>query len=417
MFVSAVEPTSKTVASGPAHHSAVKDLIDGANRLGADLAAIDAREAGLNLIVSAVIVAAALALIWSLRRIFDYWLRRFATASPADAKKHETPEAVGLTWLLVRLAIAAGALLLIGGVWGIDIFALVDRGFAAGLLRAVGIVILAVAAVEVAGFVVDTVVDGVAKRGSTARRAAQVRTLGPLIRGLIQTVLVVVAVLTFLSEIGVTVAPLLASAGVVGVAVGFGAQTLVKDFLTGLFLVAEDVVSVGDNVRIGDAGGVVEAMTLRTIRLRDQDGTLHIFPYSEAQVIHNRSASFSSYVAEVMVTYGTDLDLALSVMGQVGEGLRKTPEFTRKITKAFEVLGVEKLDPTGVILKARAITRPKDQWEVGREYNRRLKKAFEEQGIEIAYRPAGPPAATVPTADGGESSEAAQQSPPARPAS
>jgi moderate conductance mechanosensitive channel len=399
MFVSAAEPAAKAPAApAVAQPSAAEQVIAGVREIVSDLSRLDPQEAGLNLLFSALIVVAALGLVWSLRRIFDYWLQKFAAGAPAGGKRPETPQAVGVTWLLLKLAIAAGTLLLVAGVWGIDVLDWLSAGAGAGLLRAIGVVILAVGAVEVAGFVVNRLIDGVAKRSRNSRRAAQIRTLGPLIRGFIQTVFVVIATLTFLSEIGVKVGPLLASAGVVGVAVGFGAQTLVKDFLTGLFLVAEDVVSVGDNVRIADAGGTVEAMTLRTIRLRDQDGTLHIFPYSEAQVIHNRTASFSSYVADVLVTYGTDLDHAMAVMGRVGEEMRKSPEFARKITKPFEVLGVERLDPTGVILKGRATTRPKDQWEVGREYNRRLKQAFDEEGIEIAYRPVGPPAATAPTA-------------------
>lgn len=392
MFAAPAQPATKAAD----HESAVEHAIAVVRGVVDDLVNLDPAEAALNLTVSLAIVAVALGLVWILRRIFDRLLRRFVAASPTDAKRPETPQAVGVTWLLVKLLIAAVTLGLVAGVWGLDLLAWLGGGAGAGLMRAVGVVILAVAAVEMAGFVVNRLIDGVAKRSRNARRAAQIRTLGPLIRGLIQAVVVVVASLTFLSEIGVSVAPLLASAGVVGVAVGFGAQTLVKDFLTGLFLVAEDVVSVGDNVRIADVSGTVEAMTLRTIRLRDQDGSLHIFPYSEAQVIHNRSASFSAYVADVLVTYGTDLDKALAVMGQVGEEMRKSPEFSRKITRPFEVMGVERLDPTGVLLRGRAITRPKDQWDVGREYNRRLKYAFEEAGIEIAYRPVGPPAATVP---------------------
>lgn len=412
MFAATVEPAEKTPA---AEVSAAERLIQAVRDVVSHIVGLDPREAGLNFLLSALIVAAALALVWSLRRIFDYWLRRFVAATPAEDRRPETPQAIGVSWLLLKLMIGAVALLLVAGVWGIDVLAWFGGGAGAGLLRAAGVVIFAIAAVEVAGFMVNRVVDGVAKRSGAARRAAQIRTLGPLIRGLIQTVFVVIATLTFLSEIGVSVAPLLASAGVVGVAVGFGAQTLVKDFLTGLFLVAEDVVSVGDNVRIADAGGTVEAMTLRTIRLRDQDGALHIFPYSEAQVIHNRTASFSAYVAEVLVTYGADLDRALAVMGQVGEEMRKSPEFARKITRPFEVLGVERLDPTGVVLKARATTRPKDQWDVGREYLRRLKQAFEDEGIEIAYRPLGPPAATVPTVAGPEPAALSSEPEPPRP--
>lgn len=399
MFAAVAEPASKAPETPDAPHvSVAEQLASGVRQIVEDLARLDPQEAAMNVGFSVVIMILALGLIWSLRRIFDYWLRRFTAAAPADGKKAETPQVVGLSWLLLKLVIAIVALWLTAGVWGIDLFTWLDTGSGAGLLRAIGVVILAVGAVEVAGFVINRVVERVAGRASNARRAAQIRTLGPLIRGSLQTIFVVIAALTFLSEIGVKVAPLLASAGVVGVAVGFGAQTLVKDFLTGVFLVAEDVVSVGDNVRIADAAGTVEAMTLRTIRLRDADGTLHIFPYSEAQVIHNRTASFSSFVAEVMVTYDTDLDRALAVMGEVGEGMRKSPDFSRKMTKPFEVLGVEKLDALGIILRGRAVTRPKDQWEVGREYNRRLKRAFEEAGVELAYRPPGAPAATVRTA-------------------
>lgn len=406
MFAAPAAPAAKT-----ADASATEGLIKSIRGFVDHLVGLDPREALLNLALSAAMVLVAMGLIWGLRRLFDALLRRLTKAAPAEAKRPETPQAVGVTWLLLKLFIWLIVVGLVADVWGVDFVAWLSGGAGTGLLRAVGVLILAVAAVEVAGFGVNRLIDGVAKRSRNARRAAQIRTLGPLLRGLIQAVVVVVATLTFLSEIGVSVAPLLASAGVVGVAVGFGSQTLVKDFLTGLFLVAEDVVSVGDNVRIADVGGTVEAMTLRTIRLRDQDGTLHIFPYSEAQVIHNRTASFSSYVADVTVTYETDLDQAMGVMARIGEEMRQSPEFARKITRPFEVLGVERLDPTGVLLRARATTRPKDQWDVGREYNRRLKQAFEAEGINIAYRPAGPPAATAPTAHEAEDPEPAREKP------
>lgn len=383
-------------AASAAQPSAGEGLLATLHDVWIDLARLGPREAALNLLFSVVVVAVALLMIAGLRRLFNFWIGCFAD-TPTEVRQASVSRAAGLTWLLIRLAILGGALLLLARVWGIDPFAWMEGETRGGLLRALGVVILAVGAVEVAGFVVDHMVAGVARRSGDGRRAAQIRTLGPLIRGFIQSVLVVVSVLTFLSEIGVKVGPLLASAGVVGVAIGFGAQTLVKDFLTGLFLIAEDVVSVGDNVRIGDSGGTVEAMTLRTIRLRDQNGTLHIFPYSEAQVIHNRTKTFSSYVFEILVTYGSDVDKALEVMRRLGDEMRAEPEFANQITRPFEVLGVDRLDPTGVLLKARVTTRPRDQWAVGREYNRRLKTLFEQEGVEIAYRPVGAPAPTAPT--------------------
>lgn len=410
--------------TAPPPMSAAERLIDSGRDIWRDLAGLDPQIAGLNLLFSALVVLVAFLLTLGLRRLFDHWIKRFAANTPSEVHAPDTPRAAGLTWLLARLAILGGALVLVAGIWGVDVFAWLGGGAGGGVFRAVGVVILAVGGVEVAGFVVDHLVDGFAKRSGDGRRAAQIRTLGPLIRGFIQSVLVVVSALTFLSEVGVKVGPLLASAGVVGVAIGFGAQTLVKDFLTGLFLIAEDVVSVGDNVQIGDSGGTVEAMTLRTIRLRDQNGTLHIFPYSEAQVIHNRTKTFSSYVFEVMVTYGSDVDRALEVMGRLGEDMRREPDYARRITRPFEVLGVDRLDALGVLLKARVTTRPRDQWAIGREYNRRLKLAFEQEGIDFAYRPPGPPAATVATArsdgedaSGQPSSERRSFAPEARPPS
>jgi small-conductance mechanosensitive channel len=377
---------------------AAERLIKAAHDIWRELVRLDPRVAGLNLLLSLIVVAAAFLAVSGLRRLFDWALGRFMTHADGG-REPETPRVAGLTWLLVRFTISGGAIVAIAGIWGVDLFAVFGGGVGAAILRAVGVLVLAVAAVEIAGFVVERLVEGFARSsGDTTRRAAQVRTLGPLINGLIKSVVIVISVLTFLSEIGVKIGPLLASAGVVGVAIGFGAQTLVKDFLTGLFLIAEDVVSVGDNVLIGEAGGTVEAMTLRTIRLRDLNGTLHIFPYSEAQVIHNRTSTFSSFVFETMTTYDSDTDLALKIMGEVGEEMRRDPQYATKITRPFEVLGVDRLDALGVVVKGRITTRPREQWAVGREYNLRIKLAFERAGVQLAYRPAGAPAPTVATA-------------------
>jgi small conductance mechanosensitive channel len=127
-------------------------------------------------------------------------------------------------------------------------------------------------------------------------------------------------------------------------------------------------------------------MTVRTIRLRSADGTLHIFPYSEAQVVHNHTKVFSSYLFEVVVNYDCDLDRALGVMQRTGDTLCADPAFKRLITKPFEVMGVDKLGTAGVTLKARVTTEPKAQWLVGREYNRRLKAAFDAEGIGMAFQ-------------------------------
>ena len=390
---------SSAALAAPAHSTAplaAERLVRAAQDVWREFSRLDPQVAALNLALSLIVIAAAFVGVKGLRRLFDYALRRFVIRADQD-REPQTPRVAGLTWLLVRLTIVAAALVLISGIWGVDLVLVFGRGVGAAILRAVGVVVLAVAAGEIAGFLVERLGEGFARRSGDTRRAAQVRTLGPLINGFIKSVVIVISVLTFLSEIGVKVGPLLASAGVVGVAIGFGAQTLVKDFLTGLFLIAEDVVSVGDNVLIGESGGTVEAMTLRTIRLRDLNGTLHIFPYSEAQVIHNRTSTFSSFVFETMTTYDSDTDLALKVMAEVGEEMRRDPRYAAKITRPFEVLGIDRLDPLGVAVKGRITTRPREQWEVGREYNRRIKSAFERAGVQLAYRPPGAPAPTTAT--------------------
>ncbi|MDZ4367120.1 MAG: mechanosensitive ion channel family protein [Afipia sp.] len=370
------------VASAPAAAKpSLTEQVIASTTAGIDhLLALDPRDVALNLLASAVIIGLAVVLVWAVRRLMDHWLAK-VSAPGAEPDEPRTQKAARLTWALFRLSVALAVVGLLLGLWGIDVQAWLSGGAGARLARLVLVVLLATALVEVSGFAIKRLVEGFARRSGDPGRAAQLRTLGPLLTGSAQTILVVVGVLTVLTELGLKVGPILASAGVLGIAVGFGAQTLVKDFLTGVFLIAEDVVSVGDNVQIGDFGGVVEAMTLRTIRLRDANATLHIFPYSEAQVIHNRTKIYSAYLADIPVSYDNDLEHALAVVREVGEGLKADPKFGRLITQPFEVMGVDRLADNAVYLKARLVTRPRAQWEIGREFNLRLKSAFDREGV------------------------------------
>jgi len=309
---------------------------------------------------------------------------------PSDAEKTvRTSRLARLAGWVVQVAAASLAVLVVAEIWGFNLLGWTasppGARILAGAIRLGLLLIVGVAAFELAGLAIGRAMDGFADHAAEPRRRAQLATLAPLLRGLAQTAIVIVAILMALSELGVKIGPLLAGAGVVGVALGFGAQTLVKDFLTGIFLIVEDIVSVGDIVRIGDSGGLVEQMTLRTIRLRDFDGTVHVFPYSEAQVLHNLTKSFSYYVFDLQVSYGSDLDAALAIMKRVGGRLKADPEFADKILEPIEVVGVDNLADSGVVLKARIKTRPLQQWTVGREYNRRIKLAFDEAGVEIPF--------------------------------
>jgi small conductance mechanosensitive channel len=291
-------------------------------------------------------------------------------------------------WIVQSLA-GVAAVLVIADIWGFNLLSWTATPLGARLLAGVirlGLLAVATVAVfEVVSLAIGRGMEGFADHAVEPRRRAQLATLAPLLRGVAQTAIVIVAILMALSELGVKIGPLLAGAGVVGVALGFGAQTLVKDFLTGIFLIVEDIVSVGDIIRIGDSGGLVEQMTLRTIRLRDFDGTVHVFPYSEAQVLHNLTKSFSYYVFNLQVSYDSDLDAALKIMERVGARLKADPAFSDKVLEPIEIVGVDSLADSGVVLKARIKTQPLQQWNVGREYNRRIKLAFDEAGVEIPF--------------------------------
>ncbi len=182
------------------------------------------------------------------------------------------------------------------------------------------------------------------------------------------------------------IAPVLAGAGVVGVAVGFGAQTLVKDFFTGFFLIIEDIVALGDVVQIQAFSGTVEEMTLRTIRLRDFDGTLHIFPYGEAQIIHNMTKTYSFSAFELPVKVDTDLDKAMAVIHATFEAMRKEGDCGAMILGDIELVGVDLLSDVGIILKGRIRTQPQARWRVLREFNRRLKPDLDAAGIVLTHK-------------------------------
>ncbi|HEX2559801.1 mechanosensitive ion channel family protein [Phenylobacterium sp.] len=382
MFLQSGETQDAASPSKFDEASAGESLISGLSGLWDNLLELDPSEVLINLALSVLVIALVAGAVWGLRKLLHLALARLSPHPPApDA----APKIAGVTWGLVRLLALAAAATAVLGIWGVDIWAWLTRGSGLVLFRIALIVVAAAAVSEIAGYVIDRTINAAERRSSRPHRAAQLRTIRPLIRGFVQLLVVGLAALTVLSELGVQIGPLLASAGVVGIAIGFGAQTLVKDFLTGIFLIMEDIVAVGDNVRIGERSGTVEAMTLRTIRLRNLDGTLHILPYSEAQVIDNRTKSYSSYVVEVGVGYRTDIDEAFAVMRQVGEDLRADAEFGELVERPLEILGLDGFGDNAIMLKARIRTRPGEQWKVGREYNKRLKAAFDANGIEFPF--------------------------------
>ena len=207
--------------------------------------------------------------------------------------------------------------------------------------------------------------------------------------GVVQTIVVVllwaVAAIISLSQIGINIGPILAGAGIVGLAVGFGAQNLVRDLISGFFLILENQVHVGDVAIINGTGGLVEAVTFRTVVLRDLSAVVYVFPNGTINTLANMTKGWSAYVIDMGVAYKEDTDRVVEVMRQVDEELRADPEYGPFMIAPIEVFGVDSFADSAVIIKARLRTQPLRQWTIGREYNRRIKKAFDAAGIEIPF--------------------------------
>lgn len=216
-------------------------------------------------------------------------------------------------------------------------------------------------------------------------RLKRVNTIGRLFRAIAVVLVVGSAVLMALRQIDVDITPILTGAGVAGVAVGFGAQNLVRDIISGLFLILEDQVRVGDVVQINGKGGLVEAIHLRTIVLRDEDGTVHIFPHGAVTAISNMTKDFSYALLKIGVSYKENTDEVAAVLKRIGDELYKDPEFAPKILAPLEYIGVDSLDDSSVTLKIRMKTLPIMQWGVARELRRRIKLEFDRLGIELPY--------------------------------
>lgn len=213
----------------------------------------------------------------------------------------------------------------------------------------------------------------------------RIHTLGELLRKTGITVIWIIASMMILKEVGIDVGPLLAGAGIVGLAVGFGAQNLVRDVVSGFFILLENQVGVGDVAVINGTGGLVEEVNIRTIVLRDATGTVHVFPNGAIGTLSNMTKDWSAMVFDIGVGYGEDTDRVSDIMMDVAEELRADEEYRDRILEPMEVMGVDSFGDSAVVIKARLKTKPVQQWAVGREYRRRLKKAFEEKGVEIPY--------------------------------
>ena len=272
--------------------------------------------------------------------------------------------------------------------WGIDVTGwLMERPigrrlFSAVLTIAVA-VIVGIAVWEVANSTVERRLKIWKEQGETVR-AARLRTLLPILRSCLFIVLILIVGLTALNEIGINTTPLLASASIVGVALGFGSQKLVQDFITGIFLLMENAMQVGDWVTVAGVSGVVEDLSIRTVRLRAGDGSLHIVPFSSVSTVNNTNRGLGNAVMRVSVAYGTDIDTVTSELREIGQNLRSDPNFAANIIGDLEIWGVDAVDGSSVTLAGQMRCTDKGRWGVQRELNRRILERFRQINVVIA---------------------------------
>jgi small-conductance mechanosensitive channel len=216
-------------------------------------------------------------------------------------------------------------------------------------------------------------------------RAKRTDTLAKLIENIIRVVVSVGAVIMILDHVGIEVGPLLAGAGIVGLALSFGAQSLVKDLINGFFILLENNINVGDVAEIAGVAGVVEKVGLRVTLLRDLEGKLHAVPNGEIKTISNLTKEWSRAVLDIGVSYRENVDRVIEVLRSIGDGLRSDETIGPLILEPMEILGVDNLGDSAVTIKVMFKTQPIKQWQVAREFRRRVKRTFDEKGIQIPF--------------------------------
>ncbi|QDQ79718.1 mechanosensitive ion channel family protein [Paraburkholderia megapolitana] len=288
--------------------------------------------------------------------------------------------------LSVLIVICTVFLLLLA--WGVDLRQLFSSG-SIGHRLASALVTIAVAAAialfvwEAVNVAVERRLDQWTARGDIAR-AARLRTLLPMLRATLFVVIALVVVLTGLSQLGVNTAPLLAGASIFGVALGFGSQKLVQDFITGIFLLMENAMQVGDSVTVASVSGTVEYLSIRTVRLRASDGSLFTVPFSSVTTVNNTNRGLGNAAVKVSIAYGQDIDLAVATLKEIGTSLRNDDAFKAGILSDFSYWGIDQVDGAAMVLSGQVQCRDTARWGVQREFNRRIAEQFLARGIQIA---------------------------------
>lgn len=256
---------------------------------------------------------------------------------------------------------------------------------AVALIHAVVILLFAWLLLRISRKLIQTFRVHMAVRATTAENIRRIDTLAHVSRYVISSLITLIASMMILSELGVSIAPILGAAGVAGIAVGFGAQSLIKDYFNGFFILLENQIHEGDVVEVSSKTGVVEKVTLRYILLRDFEGSVHFIPNGLITTVTNKSRGYAYAVIDVNIAYRESIDEAFDVMRKVGLEMRASAEYAAKMVEDIDIAGVQDWADSALVLRCRFKVIPLEQWGVRREFLRRLKEAFDARGIEIPY--------------------------------
>jgi moderate conductance mechanosensitive channel len=339
---------------------------------------------------SALVAALGFFALHMLRIFFERGFRvskELSTRYPG--LEHRANRYIPVLHTLTRALVLVLMVLALLQAWGADTLAwlLSDSGrVLSGKAITIGLILLASFFFwELGNGLIERFLQQKEQFGRIRVRTARLRTLLTVGKNALRVLILLVTTLMVLAQLNVDITPLLAGAGVLGVALGFGSQKLVQDVINGAFILFDDTISVGDVADVGGKSGLVEAISIRNVRLRDTSGTVHTIPFSAISTISNMTKDFSYYVLDVGVGYDEDIDQVIQVLKDIGTELQQDPDFGPLILEPVDVMGLNSFDSSSVTVKARIKTLPIKQWAVGREFNRRMKKRFDELDIEIPY--------------------------------
>jgi small-conductance mechanosensitive channel len=310
-----------------------------------------------------------------------------------ESSGHIAPEATAkstyhlLVHRAVSLLIAIMALIVLLQVWGVDTLSWFESGSVGRRLASATATIavtcaLAVAAWEALNTTICRRIDQWTEAGDVAR-AARLRTLVPMLRTTLFFVIAMVVLFAALDQLGITIAPLLAGASIIGVALGFGSQKLVQDFITGIFLLMENAIQVGDFITVANVSGSVEHLSIRTVRLRAGDGSLHVVPFSSVSTVTNTNRGIGNASVRVSVTADSDVDKVFAAIRSVGAEMRADPQFKDLILADVDIWGVDQIDGSMITIVGQIRTLDRGRWPVQRGFNLRILQRFREQGIQL----------------------------------